>query len=149
MHNGSIVDVDYQKGIIKYSYQGQYPIILNMDTGEGLKTIVAGNKLLTFIELINKIIIEQSGTNNHMLKKRLNNFMNIMTHFIQKEKQKSTFFVPQNESTFFVPQNESSFFVPQNESTFFVPNGEVPFNILSSEIPYIIPNKETLYESPC
>jgi len=167
MHNGSIVDVDYEKGFIKYSYQGQHPVILNMDTGDGLKAILSENKLVTFIELINKIIIQQSGTNNHMLKKRLNNFMNIMTHFIQKEKkQESTFYVPQNESTFFVPKNESTYYVPKNESTyyvpknestyyvpknestFFVPNGEVPFDMLSSEIPFVVPNKETFYESP-
>jgi hypothetical protein len=105
MHNGSIVDIDYEKGFIKYSYQGQYPIMLNMDNGEGLTAISHGNKLETFLELINKIIIQQSGSNNHILKKRLNNFMNIMTHFIQKLTKQETQFIPYNE-IHQIPYNE-------------------------------------------
>ena len=128
-HNGSIVDINYEMGIIKFSYKGEYPIIISMETGEGIHAIAHGPKIETFLDLINKITIQQSGTNNNLFKSKINRFMDIMTRSMKKIYHEETAIYSEVPMNMFneMPKNIYNQMpqMPYNEMP-KMPYGEVP-----------------------
>jgi hypothetical protein len=149
MHKGSIIEIDYEKGIIHYSYLKEYPVLINMDNGEGLSAISHGRKIETFFDLITMILNEQSGTNNFLLKTKLTRFINIMTQYKQKlfHQEKNVFMMPNNEMPFMMQNKEIPFIMPNKEMPFIMQNSEVPqFMFPNKEVPYMMPSCENSHE---